>query len=137
MMRAERNDDALPAVEIGKTYRVRYPFVLAMVDLPDPDPEGPGFYTTKSWRPGVEHGNDDNGDGWSAADGHGEMLLTVVDVHKPGRFPARVFFTRQWQDPAGKVFGKGKLHIMTLPAFKRRLGGYLHEYYDREANGDA
>jgi hypothetical protein len=30
--------------------------------------------------------------------------------------------------PDGKEFGKGGLHITTVPAFKRRAAGYMHEY---------
>lgn len=56
------------------------------------------------------------------------MVLTVIDHFKPGRFPARVFFTRRWVTPDGKEFGKGKLHIATIPAFKRRATAYMHEY---------
>ena len=52
----------------------------------------------------------------------------MIDVHRPGKFPPRVFFTRQWKDPTGKTFGKGGLHIMTTAAFRRRLKGYMHDY---------
>lgn len=117
-----------PVIQPGQTYSVRYPFVRTKADIPGGDEDGDGFITIDTWKPGVEHGNDGSGETYSWADGHGEMLLSVVDVHKPGKFPARVFFTRQWQDPDGKRFGKGKLHIMTSQAFKRRLRGYMHEY---------
>jgi hypothetical protein len=114
----------------GDIFRVKYPFVRCEVDVPDPDPEGFGMVTIKSWKPGVEFvpcgpiGDDSEG----VCDGEGEMVLTVVDVHKPGRFPARVFFTRSWIDPEGKAFGKGGLHILIAQVFKRRVTGYAHEY---------
>jgi len=86
------------------------------------------FPVVKTWRPGVEFDTDNQGNTSAAADGIGAAIFTVVDIHRPGKFPARVFFTRQWRDPDGKTFGKGKLHIMTAQAFKRRLRGYMHEY---------
>lgn len=115
-------------VEIGKTYSVRYPFVLEDVDLPPDDPEATQMATVKSWRPGVEWEQDEWGT-YGVAEAIGEMLLTVIDVHKPGRFPTRVFYTRQWKDPNGRVFGKHGLRITTLDAFKRRMRGYMHNYY--------
>ncbi|MES2950309.1 MAG: hypothetical protein V4858_17335 [Pseudomonadota bacterium] len=117
-------------INSGDVFRVKYPFVRVTVEVPDSDPEGQGFATIQSWRPGVEFvpcgpcGDDSE----AQCNAEGEMVLTVVDVHKPGKFPARVFFTRQWVDPNGKAFGKGKLHIMTAQAFKRRARGYMHEY---------
>lgn len=83
--------------------------------------------TVQSWRPGVRWVQVYD-DSEAEAEGIGAMLLTVIDVHKPGRFPARVFFTRQWRDPDGKVFGKGGLRITTVPAFLRRTKGYMHEF---------
>lgn len=109
---------------IGQLYEVEYPFVREKVSLFD----GEGPYETESWRPGTIAKPIAPDDVINVADAHGKMLLHVVDVHKPGRFPTRVFFTRRWQDPDGKEFGKGKLHIMTVPAFKRRLNGFMYEY---------
>jgi hypothetical protein len=115
------------SIEIGKTYEVAYPFVLEEVDLPPDDPEG-GMRSVKSWRPGVGFiHSDPNCDADSYADAFGQMLLTVVDVHKPGKYPARVFYTRKWRDPKGREFGKAGLRITTTPAFKRLLAGYRHE----------
>jgi hypothetical protein len=116
-------------MKAGEVFRVKYPFVRFDFDELAGDLEG-GVVTVKSWKPGVEfvpvgyYGEDSEG----VCDGEGEMVLTVVDVHKPGRFPSRVFFTRSWVDPDGKAFGKGGLHIMTAQAFKRRVAGYMHEY---------
>jgi hypothetical protein len=121
---------ASKGIEAGQVFRVTFPFCRVEVDVPDPDPEGAGFATIKSWKPGVEfvaagyYGDDTD----TICHGEGAMVLTVEAVFKPGRFPARVFFTRQWVDPDGKTFGKGNLHIMTAQAFRRRASGYVHEY---------
>lgn len=115
-------------IEVGKTYNVRYPFVLEDVELPPDDPEATQMAKVKSWRPGVKWEQDDEySDAAACADAFGEMLLTVVDVHKPGRFPTRVFYTRQWKDPNGRVFGKGGLRITTLERFRRISRGYQHQ----------
>lgn len=115
--------------EAGHTYRVLYPFVLEDVELPPDDPEATQPAVVKSWRPGVVMEQEDQQSFYGAADAMGQMLLTVVDIHKPGRFPTRVFYTRQWEDPSGRVFGKGALRITTLPAFKRLMRGYRHEFW--------
>lgn len=113
----------------GDVFRVKYPFLRCKVDVADSDPEGQGFATIQSWKPGVEFHTDNYGnEGPTTCDGEGEMVLTVVDVLKPGKYPTRVFFTRRWVRPDGKEFGKGGLHISTVPAFKRRAAGYMHEY---------
>lgn len=62
------------------------------------------------------------------ADGVGEILLTEVSRHKPGRYPERVFFTRQWRDPDGRIFGKTKLRMTTAHAFDRLKRGYAYPY---------
>lgn len=121
------------------TYIVNYPFCREKVTLP-PDDENGYFYETDTWRPGIKFvdGPDccpENPYSIPVADAHGEMILTVIDTHKPGKFPTRVFFTRQWQDPDGKIFGKGKLHITTQQAFNRLLRGYRHEYALSEKSG--
>ncbi|MDR7092287.1 hypothetical protein [Hydrogenophaga laconesensis] len=110
----------------GAVFTVPYPYFREEVDLPPEDAQS-GPITAITWRPGVRwvQRYDDSD---AEAEGMGAMLLTVIDVHKPGRFPARVFFTRQWQDPDGKLFGKGGLRITTVPAFLRRAKGYMHEF---------
>lgn len=115
-------------IEVGRTYVVRYPFVRSEVELPLNDPEATEIVTVKGWRPGVDfvqYGDDHD----ACADAFGEMLLTVVSLHKPGRFPVRVFYTRQWKDPDGKVFGKGALRIATQEKFRRISKGYRHELW--------
>ena len=98
------------------------------------DGEGPA--KTMSWRPGVRfetvevcnrYGEPDY-NSETVADGVGSQTLTVVSIHKPGRFPTRVFYTRTWTDPKGKTFGKTKLRFITAGAFKTLLRGYRHEF---------
>lgn len=68
------------------------------------------------------------------ADGLGSIILTVVGVFKPGKYPTRVFFTRRWRDPEGREFGKGALRIATVPQFYILAGGYRHDYEIAAAN---
>lgn len=117
----------MSTVSAGAVFTVPYPYFREEVELPPYDPEATSMMTVQSWRPGVRWVQVYD-DSEAEAEGIGAMLLTVIDVHKPGRFPARVFFTRQWRDPDGKVFGKGGLRITTVPAFLRRTKGYMHEF---------
>ena len=111
--------------EIGKTYSVKYPYIRVEVTLFD-DPDGP--YTIESWQPGVRDEFCAPDDSEAVADGEGEMLFTIVDIHKPGDYPERTFYTRKWKDPDGKVFGKSRLHIKSTTAVDRLLRGYGYEY---------
>jgi hypothetical protein len=110
----------------GEVFRVRYPFVRETVTLCGDE----GYYETVSWRPGVSieacgyYGDDTD----IVAHGEGEMILTVVDTFKPGRFPRRVFYTRQFVSPDGHAFGKAGLRMTTVDAFRRRAAGYQLEY---------
>lgn len=72
--------------------------------------------------------NTPSGDTDCIAHGLGFQRVTVISKHKPGKFPARVFYVRKWEDPDGKVWGKGKLHITTEAAFKGLVRGYRHEF---------
>ncbi len=111
-------------IAIGQHFEFAYPFFREEVDLFD----GEGTAKTLSWRPGVRHELVDQGDAVAVADGVGKQIVTVVSIHKPGRFPERVFFTRQWEDPNGKRFGKPKLRIKTSPLFRKLVAGYEFEY---------
>lgn len=100
----------------GAFFEARYPFVRKE------------YYEDSCWRPGCRteiYGSDDV---TFLADGEGSIILTVVSVHKPGRFPCRVFFTRRWRDPKGREFGKGKLHCTTVNAFYGLTKGYRYAY---------
>ncbi len=107
-------------VQIGKTYRVSCPFYREKYM----DAEG---YERPSWRPGVVweiEGPEDychpraHGMGWVEY-----RVVAISELPKP--YPARVFFLRKWVSPAGTRFGHGKLRIMTMGAFKRRLQSYI------------
>jgi hypothetical protein len=112
--------------EVGQEFRIAYPFIKDTYYVPDED----GGSELPTWRPGCRYeacgyyGDDSE----AVADGQGEQILTVVDVHKPGKYPVRVFYTIGWVTPDGKKFGKGKLHIATVEKFRRRTRGFMsHE----------
>lgn len=123
------------AIKAGDVFRVKYPFVLERVSLPAYDEEGRGSYEADSWRPGISTDVDDGGNPSYALDGHGEMVLTVVDVFRPGKFPTRVFYTRSWIDPKGHAFGKGALRITTAANFTKLRRGYRYPYAMRDDDG--
>ena len=115
-----------PVPTLGETYEVDYPFVRCTFSEWDEE----GCHSVKSWRPGCEYDVDDWGNAGAYCNGMGKQLLTVVSVHKPGKYPTRIFFTRQWRDPDGKAFGKGSLRICTLEKFRRLAKGFMaHDPY--------
>jgi hypothetical protein len=116
-------------IESGAQFVVPHPFCWDLASRPSGDEGGPYMEEFMSWRPGVRFevlppGDDSE----SVADGMGSQALTVVSVHKPGKYPARVFYVRQWIDPRGSTFGKTKLRITTAGAFKSLIRGYRHEF---------
>lgn len=117
----------------GMTFTVPYPFIREAVTLAD---EG-GYYEENSWRPGVRFEAVGPEDAEAFADGIGHQELTIISLHKPGRFPTRVFYTRQWLAPTGKRFGKGKLHMKTVGAFRSLIRGYRHPYQVSEQTTEA
>ena len=116
--------DAGKPVEAGAVFTNRYPFYKAHYEELAVD----GPRKTVSWRPGVFYRACLPEDSEAVAHDNGFQVLTVVDVHKPGRYPSRVFFTQKWIDPKGREFGRNNLKIATMQAFKRKLGGYRFEY---------
>lgn len=113
----------------GLVFTVPHPFVREEVSLPPDDPQATGLNIVMSWRPGVRFElTGPWGDSETLADGMGSQILTVVSEHKPGRFPTRVFYTRQWRSPSGKLFGKPALRIKTKDAFLRLVKGYRHDF---------
>lgn len=105
----------------GDEIRVPYPFYLEAYQAMDED----GPHETMSWRPGTQIEDvGPYGDTANFADAMGGMVLTVVSIHKPGRFPERVFYTRKFVDPTGREFGKGGCKIATAQKFKRLCQGY-------------
>jgi len=111
-------------VEAGAVFEVPYPFVRVSVRVRDG--EG-GSEKIDSWTPGVTPFDD--GDEYRLrADGMGQMILRVVSVHKPGKYPERVFFTREWVTPEGKRFGKTGLKMLTKAMFVSRTYGYRYVF---------
>jgi hypothetical protein len=117
-------------IKEGAVITIAHPFVRDTVDLCD----GEDFYKKDTWVPGVRHeACGQYGENSEAvADGIGAQTLTIVSIHKPGKFPTRVFYTRLWRDPDGREFGKGKLHIKTAQAFGWIIRGYRVEFYMAE-----
>lgn len=83
-----------------------------------------GYDVEDTWVPGTRREMADMERVDLTADGLGTMTLTVVSVHKPGKYPTRVFYTRRFTDPDGKTFGKGRLRITTKSAFNQLARGY-------------
>jgi len=126
---------AADGLTAGAVFKVVYPFVREAYEHMDFDGEGWREVSEMTWKPGCAYrpSAPDDVEGYCHAEGY--MELTVVDVHRPGKYPPRVFFTRQWITPDGKRFGKTNLRIMTGPAFKRRTKGWFADPYtvDSEA----
>ena len=103
--------------EVGKTYEAPYPFVAeGWTDWNGGNPE-----SFESWKPGFDV-NQDGTRRSLCADEMGKVSLRVVSLHKPGpKYPTRVFYVRQWQDPDGKVFGKTSLKVISARSFWKRL----------------
>ena len=122
----------------GQCVEVPYPFVLEEIETFDAD----GPCKAMSWRPGVRfHSRTVRtwGDAHdvvdSLADGIGKQIITVISTHKPGRYPLRVFYTRQWQAPNGKVFGKSACRVSSITAFRSLVRGYRHDFNLAESEG--
>jgi len=109
----------------GQKIKVKFPFYMGTHDGYDACGE---FYSDDVWIPGCKERPLPPDDSELVADDVGVMVLTIVDIHKPGRYPERIFYTRKWVDPDGKEFGSGKLNITTTPTFKRRAAGYYYPY---------
>lgn len=114
-------------IVVSQVFEHAYPFIREEYSHADEDGAG----KVMSWRPGVRYETllDRYGepDSFSIADGMGKQTITVVSVHKPGRFPTRIFFTRQWQDPTGRTFGKANCRVMSIAGFRNLIRGYRHE----------
>lgn len=111
-------------IEAGSVFSVPYPFVRDVYNSLEED----GPVEVPTWKPGVRYVAVGPEDSEAVADAAGRMILRVVDVFKPAHYPARVFYTRQWEDPKGRVFGKKGLRIVTLEKFRRLARGYQHEF---------
>lgn len=113
----------------GQVIVVAYPFVRQEPSANDLSFSESIGIEWNPWKPGTRMEQIGLEDVAPFCDAMGEQQLTVVSIHKPSpRYPARVFFTQKWKDPDGIVFGKTKLRILTVDAFRRRANGYRHEY---------
>lgn len=112
------------------------PFKRIMYTPPPDDPEAPP-QAFETWVPGWYHEalppyGEDSRPVW---DGEGQEVRLVVSVHKPGRFPPRVFYTRQWRSPDGRQFGKTGLHMTTHQAFVSWRSGERRKRLVHEERG--
>lgn len=63
------------------------------------------------------------------ADALGHMIINEIQTVSIEGYEDRVFYTRQWRDPEGKVFGKKDLRVKGRRAFTRLLKGWRHPFY--------
>lgn len=117
------------AIEPGAVFTVAYPFQRGTYEHVDFDPDGSSVQKLPTWQPGIysEYVSQE-GDTENRADGVGLVEFSVISVHKPGKYPTRVFYVRSWVDPDGKRFGKPKLRITVGPVFLKLTRGYGYEY---------
>jgi hypothetical protein len=108
----------------GDTFTIVYPFVRDTYSSFDEE----GGCEVETWKPGIKYVQVSEDHAAPVADAVGSATFTVVDTFKPGKFPRRVFFTRQFVNPDGHQFGKPKLHIVTLDKFRRLTRGYQHPF---------
>jgi hypothetical protein len=110
----------------GESVEVPHPFIREEYSASD----GDGKYSNYiGWRPGVKSEFLRSGSEDRRADGIGAQILTLVGRYRPGEFPERVFYTRKWRDPEGRVFGKNKLHTKTVGNFNTLVRGYRGYFY--------
>ncbi len=109
-------------MNIGQVIKVEYPFYVGE------------YFADLTWVPGCRDLPIYPDDSERVADGMGEMHLEIIDIHKPGKYPERVFYLRRWVDPGGEIFGKTRLRITTTSAFKRITSGYYYKYRILNAN---
>lgn len=107
------------ALEVGRAYEAWHPFKREQYTGFDEE----GGFASETWVPGWRYepcGPEDVEEVW---DGEGVQLRTIVSIHKPGKYPERVFYVRQWRDPDGRVFGNTALRVVVTPTFRHWLYG--------------
>jgi len=125
MARLRADKEIGMGLHIGQKIKVEFPFYTGVHEGYDCTGD---FYSRDVWIPGCKQEPVSQEDFEFVAEGLGEMVLEIIDIHKPGKYPERVFYTRRWIDPDGDEFGAGKLHITTTPTFKKRAAGYYHNF---------
>ena len=123
----------LATPEAGQTFEFSYPFVLDTFSQMYED----GVAESTTWKPGVRFVDVSPESTVTFADGIGQQIITVIATFKPGKYPERIFFTRHWKDPTGKIFGKGGLRITTAGAFSTLTRGYRYEFEMSSPKGTA
>lgn len=122
----------------GDIFTVPYPFRWGDITLHDP--EDGREYTKQGWIPGCADRFVHPDTSELIYHGIGEMILTVVSVHKPGKYRERVFYTRKFKTPDGVVFGKDHLRIKVIYSFKKLATHCLYfdnaEHAPKEAKSD-
>ena len=117
-------------IKEGETFTVPCPFIWSSYYS---NMNEDGFSEALTWRPGVDWQFLPPDSSEPVAHGVGKVFYTVVSLHKPPHpYPARVFYTRKYETPDGRRFGKGRLLITTAQAFRRRLNGYKPRGVDGE-----
>lgn len=111
----------------GKVFEITYPFTLDAANLMEHD----GLGYVESWCPGTRQVTagpyGESTENW--AEGEGQMILTVVSTHHPGApYRERVFYTRQWRDPDGRIFGDKSLRNKGKSAFMAMTKGFRYHY---------
>lgn len=110
-------------ISAGDVFTVVYPFVK------DSSWHAEEGELSGGWRPGVSFEGDEDREPICVAGGEGEMILEVISTHKPGKkYPNRIFYTRKWKDPDGRMFGKASLRIISEKNFKEMIKGYRYQY---------
>lgn len=116
-------------IEVGKSYYAAYPFIREVYSYLM-DIGGTGQNVNQlCWKPGVKYEliGPYAEDGTAVANGMGSVTYHVVSICPlPRPYPARVFYTRQWTSPDGRVFGKKNLRIITLVSFRSLIKGFRY-----------
>jgi len=109
----------------GKSvFEREHPFTRVYIHGWDDEP-----YTFVGWRPGAwasKHISPD--DVVAAAHGMGKCRFEVHGEYKPGRYPARVFFTQTYITPDGNELRGRGLRIKVKHYFERHLKHIGFEY---------
>lgn len=121
-------------IDVGKSYSAAYPFIREVysywVDSGDTGLIADGKNVNElCWKPGVKYEmiGPYAEDGTAVANGMGSVTYHVVSICPlPRPYPARVFYTRQWTSPDGRVFGKKKLRVITLVSFRNLIKGFRY-----------
>jgi len=108
-------------IKEGDVFEIDYPFSRTVYL----DQEGG---ESQTWNPKPYYIQTQYDEGVLMADANGKCVLTVVSVHRPGKFPTRVFYTRKFINPDGATFGKSKLIIKTVGVFRKYSAGYMEVY---------